>query len=180
MGRAARLGRDPPMNFPRKLLNEMGGPGHRGPQLPRCDVPTRPLGELLPGARLRASLELPRVTEPEVVRHFVELSTLNHHIDRGMYPLGSCTMKHNPKINDELASLPGFAGAHPLAGDAMSQGALRVLLELQQVLAEITGFAAVTTQPAAGAHGEMTGLMMIRAWHRSRGEGDRRRKVVVP
>ena len=75
------------MKFPRKLLNEMGGQGHRGPRLPKCDVPTRPLGELLPGARLRASLQLPRVSEPEVVRHFVELSTLNHHIDRGMYPL---------------------------------------------------------------------------------------------
>ncbi len=168
------------MKFPRKLLNEMGGQGHRGPRLPRCDVPTRPLEELLPGARLRASLDLPQVSEPEVVRHFVELSTLNHHIDRGMYPLGSCSMKHNPKINDELASLIGFARAHPLAGDAVNPGALRVMFELQKMLAEITGFAAVTTQPAAGAHGEMTGLMMIRAYHRSHGEGDRRRKVVVP
>ena len=168
------------MMFPRRLLNEMGARGHRGPRLPKCDVPTRPLEELLPGAGLRSELLLPQVSEPEVVRHFVELSTLNHHIDRGMYPLGSCTMKHNPKINDELASLPGFAGAHPLAGDAASQGALRVIFDLQKLLAEITGFAAVTTQPAAGAHGEMTGLMMIRAYHRSRGEGDRRRKVVVP
>jgi glycine dehydrogenase subunit 2 len=168
------------MKFPRKLLNEMGGEGHRGPRLPRCDVPSRPLAELLPGARLRANLALPQVSEPEVVRHFVELSTLNHHVDRGMYPLGSCTMKHNPKIHDELASLIGFARAHPLAGDAASQGALRVMFELQRLLAEITGFAAVTTQPAAGAHGEMTGLMLIRAYHRSRGEGDRRRKVVVP
>jgi glycine dehydrogenase subunit 2 len=89
-------------------------------------------------------------------------------------------MKHNPKINDEIASLPGFALAHPLAGDEANQGALRVLVKLQQVLAEVTGFAAVTTQPVAGAHGEMTGLLMIRAWHRSRGEGDRRRKVIVP
>ncbi len=168
------------MMFPRRLLNELGGEGQRGPALPACDVPTRPLAELLPGARLRASLELPQVSEPEVVRHFVDLSTLNHHLDRGMYPLGSCTMKHNPKINDELASLRGFASAHPLAGDAASQGALRVLFEVQRILAEITGFAAVTTQPAAGAHGEMTGLMMIRAWHRSRGEGEKRRKVIVP
>jgi len=166
--------------FPRRLLNEMGGPGHRGPRLPECDVPVRPLEELLPGARLRDSLAWPQVSEPEVVRHFVELSTLNHHIDRGMYPLGSCTMKHNPKINDELASLIGFTRAHPLASAAASQGALRVIHDLQQILAEITGFSAVTTQPAAGAHGEMTGLMMIRAWHRSRGEGDKRRKVIVP
>jgi glycine dehydrogenase subunit 2 len=168
------------VKFPLHLLDEMGGPGHRGPRLPECDVPAMPLDELLPGARFRDTLELPQVSEPEVVRHFVELSTLNHHVDKGMYPLGSCTMKHNPKINDELASWPGFATAHPLAGAAASQGCLRVIVELQKLLAEITGFATVTTQPAAGAHGEMTGLMMIRAYHRSRGEGDRRRKVLVP
>jgi glycine dehydrogenase subunit 2 len=169
-----------PVSLERRLLIEQGGPGHRGPALPVCDVPTRPLAELLPGARLRASLEFPQVSEPEVVRHFIELSSLNHHIDRGFYPLGSCTMKHNPKINDELASLPGIALAHPLSPDEASQGALRVLHDLARTLAEITGFAAVTTQPAAGAQGETTGLLMIRAWHRSRGEGDRRRKVLVP
>jgi glycine dehydrogenase subunit 2 len=168
------------MTMPRRLLIEQGGPGHRGPSLPRCDVPTRPLAELLPGARLRQSLALPQVSEPEVVRHFIELSTLNHHIDRGLYPLGSCTMKHNPKINDEIAALPGFALAHPLGDDASNQGALRVMRELQKALAEITGFSAVSTQPAAGAQGEMTGLLMIRAWHRSRGEGERRKRVIVP
>jgi glycine dehydrogenase subunit 2 len=168
------------MKLERRLLIEQGGPGHRGPALPRADVPALPLDELLPGASLRATLELPRVSEPEVVRHFVELSTLNHHIDRGFYPLGSCTMKHNPKINDELAALPGFALAHPLAGDEASQGALRVIYELQKTLAEVTGFAAVSTQPAAGAQGEMTGLLMIRAHHRAKGEGDRRRRVIVP
>jgi glycine dehydrogenase subunit 2 len=114
------------------------------------------------------------------VRHFIELSILNHHIDRGFYPLGSCTMKHNPKINDEIAAAPGFALAHPLAGDAVSQGAMRVIRELQQALAEITGFAAVTTQPAAGAQGELTGLLLIRAWHRSRGEAEQRHFVLVP
>ena len=168
------------MTMPRRLLNEQGGPGHRGPSLPPCDVPVRPIAELLPGARLRAELALPQVSEPEVVRHFVELSTLNHHVDRGLYPLGSCTMKHNPKVNDEIAALAGFALAHPLASDEASQGALRVIHELERALAEITGFAAVTTQPAAGAQGETTGLLMIRAWHRSRGEGDRRRRVIVP
>uniref|UniRef100_A0A832I192 Probable glycine dehydrogenase (decarboxylating) subunit 2 n=1 Tax=Eiseniibacteriota bacterium TaxID=2212470 RepID=A0A832I192_UNCEI len=168
------------MNLERRLLIEQGGPGHRGPALPACDVPQRPLAELLPGARLRADLAFPQVSEPEVVRHFIELSNLNHHIDRGLYPLGSCTMKHNPKINDEIAALPGFAGSHPLAGDAANQGSLRLILELQRTLAAITGFAACTTQPAAGAQGEMTGLMLIRAWHRSRGEGDVRRKVIVP
>ena len=85
------------MKFPNRLLLEQGGPGHRGPELPRCDVPVRPLGELLPGVPLRDRLDLPRVSEPEVVRHFIELSTLNHHVDRGFYPLGSCTMKHNPR-----------------------------------------------------------------------------------
>jgi glycine dehydrogenase subunit 2 len=168
------------VNLERRLLIEQGGPGHRGPELPACDVPERPLAELLPGARLRAELRFPQVSEPEVVRHFIELSTLNHHIDRGFYPLGSCTMKHNPKINDEIAFLSGFALSHPLAGDASNPGAIRVLHELQQALAEITGFAAVSTQPAAGAQGEMTGLLMIRAWHRSRGEGEKRRRVIVP
>jgi glycine dehydrogenase subunit 2 len=168
------------MNLERRLLIEQGGPGHRGPRLPAEDVPSRPLAELLSGARLRATLDLPQVSEPEVVRHFIELSTLNHHIDRGFYPLGSCTMKHNPKINDEIAALPGFAGAHPLASDEASQGALRVIRELQKALAAVTGFHAVTTQPAAGAQAELTGLLLIRAWHRSRGEGERRRHVLVP
>ncbi|HEY3216638.1 MAG TPA: aminomethyl-transferring glycine dehydrogenase subunit GcvPB [Candidatus Eisenbacteria bacterium] len=163
----------------RRLLIEQGGLGHRGPALPRADVPVRPLAELLPGARLRAELDLPQVSEPEAVRHFIELSVLNHHIDRGLYPLGSCTMKHNPKINDEIAGLQGFALAHPLSADEGCQGALRVIAELQKALAKITGFAAVTTQPAAGAQGELTGLLMIRAWHRSRGEGERR-TVIVP
>ena len=164
----------------RRWLIEQGGPGHRGPELPACDVPVKPLAELLPGAALRRELALPQVSEPEVVRHFIELSTLNHHIDKGLYPLGSCTMKHNPKINDEIAGFPGFAGAHPLSPDDAVQGCLKVIAELEAVLAEITGFAAVTTQPAAGAHGEMTGLMLMRAYHRSRGEGEKRRKVIVP
>ena len=168
------------MRLERRLLIEQGGAGHRGPSLPACDVPARPLAELLPGARLRDRLEFPQVTEPEVVRHFIELSVLNHHIDRGFYPLGSCTMKHNPKINDELASLPGFALDHPFAGDAASQGSLRVVRELERALLAITGFAAVTTQPSAGAQGEMTALLMIRAWHRSRGEGEARTRVIVP
>ena len=168
------------MTLNRRLLIEHGGEGHRGPRLPKCDVPSKDIAELLPSVALRGTLELPQVSEPEVVRHFVELSTLNHHIDRGLYPLGSCTMKHNPKINDELAALPGFAQAHPLAGDAANQGILRLLWTLQRTLAEITGFAGVTTQPVAGAHGEMTGLMLIRAWHRSRGEGEKRTRVIVP
>src|SRR5206468_5209509 len=151
LGRRARRREGGAMTMPRRLLTEQGGPGHRGPALPACDVPVRPLAERLPGVRLRETLRLPQVSEPEVVRHFIELSTLNHHIDRGFYPLGSCTMKHNPKINDELASLPGLSLAHPLAGDAANQGSLRVIFELERTLAEIAGFSAVTTQPAAGA-----------------------------
>ena len=168
------------MSAARRLLIEQGGPGHRGPALPACDVPVRPLAELLPGVPLRAELVFPQVTEPEVVRHFIQLSTLNHHVDRGFYPLGSCTMKHNPKLNEELAALPGFTQAHPLAGDSATQGCLRVVAAVQRLLADVTGLAAVTTQPAAGAHGELTGLLLIRAWHRSRGEGERRRRVIVP
>ena len=168
------------MKVERRLLIEQGGPGHRGPRLPACDVPALPLAELLPGARLRGTLAFPQVSEPEVVRHFIELSAMNHHIDRGFYPLGSCTMKHNPKINDELAALPGFALDHPLAGEQASQGSLRVIRELERALLAITGFAAITTQPAAGAQGEMTALLMIRAHHRGRGEGERRTRVIVP
>ncbi len=168
------------MTMPRRLLIEQGGEGHRGPALPACDVEQRPLAELLPGVPLRADLRLPQVSEPEVVRHFTELSTLNHHVERGLYPLGSCTMKYNPKIDEELAGLPGFARAHPLAGDDATQGCLRAMVEVQRLLAEVTGFAAVTTQPAAGAHGEMTGLLLMRAYHRSRGEGEKRRRVIVP
>ncbi len=101
------------MSVHRRLLIEQGGEGHRGPALPACDVPARPLAELLPGARLRGALAFPQVSEPEVVRHFIELSAMNHHIDKGLYPLGSCTMKHNPKINDQIALLPTFSGLHP-------------------------------------------------------------------
>ena len=140
------------MNLERRLLIEQGGPGHRGPELPACDVPDAAARRAAAGrATARRSCASRRCREPEVVRHFVELSSLNHHIDRGFYPLGSCTMKHNPKINDEIASLPGFALSHPLAGDDASQGSLRVMLELQRMLAEITGFAAVTTQPVGRA-----------------------------
>src|SRR5262249_50942254 len=118
LGRGAEaVGGRRAMNLERRLLDEQGGPGHRGPELPACDVPHPALSELLGGAPLRNELAFPQVSEPEVIRHFVELSVLNHHIDKGFYPLGSCTMKHNPKINDELAALPGLALAHPLASD---------------------------------------------------------------
>ncbi len=117
--------------------------------------------------------------EPEVVRHYVNLSQLNYAVDTGFYPLGSCTMKYNPKINEWAARLPGFAALHPLAPDAVAQGTLQLLCELEAVLAEISGMDAVTLQPAAGAQGELTGILMVRAYHRSRGD-TLRTEVLVP
>ncbi|HXG39587.1 MAG TPA: aminomethyl-transferring glycine dehydrogenase subunit GcvPB, partial [Candidatus Limnocylindrales bacterium] len=122
---------------------------------------------------------LPELNEPDVVRHYVNLSQLNHAVDTGFYPLGSCTMKYNPKIDEWAARLPGFADLHPLVPDEAAQGTLQLLWELEQALAAISGMRAVTLQPAAGAHGELTGILMIRAYHRSRGD-DRRTDVLVP
>jgi glycine dehydrogenase subunit 2 len=122
---------------------------------------------------------LPEMNEPEVVRHFVNLSQLNYAVDTGFYPLGSCTMKFNPKINEWAARLPGFATLHPMAPDEIAQGTLQLLFELEEWLAEISGMQAVTLQPAAGAQGELTGILMIRAYHRSRGETERD-EVLVP
>jgi len=128
--------------------------------------------------RRRRPLRLPEVPEGEVVRHYLGLSTLNHHVDKDFYPLGSCTMKYNPKVNDHLALLPGFTGLHPEQGAAEAEGALRLLWELGEALKEISGMDAVTLQPVAGAHGELTALFMIRAWHEKQGRA--RRKVVIP
>ncbi len=124
------------------------------------------------------SPELPELDEPTVTRHFTRLSTWNHGLDSGMYPLGSCTMKYNPRINEQTARLKGFAGLHPYAPEKLSQGALQLMFELAQYLAEISGFAQVTLQPAAGAQGELTGIKIIRAYHKDR--GDARKKVLVP
>jgi glycine dehydrogenase subunit 2 len=122
---------------------------------------------------------LPELNEPEVVRHYVNLSQLNHAVDTGFYPLGSCTMKWNPKVNEWAARLPGFATLHPMAPDAVAQGTLQLLWELEQILVEVSGMTAVTLQPAAGAHGELTGILMIRAYHASRGD-EARTEVLVP
>ncbi len=147
----------------------------------RCGYHVRPDAPPvdLPAEYLRDRVGLPEVSEPQVLRHYVELSTLNHHVDRDLYPLGSCTMKYNPRINDEIASLPGFAGLHPEQDDDDVQGALEVMYELERRLAVIAGLDAVTLQPAAGAQGELTGLMLARAWFDSRGETNRRR-VLIP
>lgn len=163
----------------KKLLFEMGHPGRKGYSLPPCDVPAVPLDELLPPDLQRClPLELPELSEGEVVRHFTGLSRRNHGVDSGFYPLGSCTMKYNPKINEDMAALPGFLRLHPYQEEATVQGALQLLHLAEEELKEITAMDRFTFQPAAGAHGELTGLMIIQAFHHAQGE--RRTKVLVP
>ncbi len=142
--------------------------------LPRADVDRAPLDPALTGD----TPDLPQLSELDVVRHYTRLSQWNFGVDSGMYPLGSCTMKYNPKTNEVQAARQGFAGAHPLAGEAFSQGALRLMYELEQYLAEITGFAGVTLQPAAGAHGELAGMLIIHAYHAK--QGRQRSKIIIP
>lgn len=158
-----------------KTIFELSRPGRRGIRFPEPDVP---LAEL-PDKFLRKDLPLTEMSENEVVRHFTNISQLNHAVDTGFYPLGSCTMKYNPKINEETARLPGFSQIHPLQPVETVQGALGLMYETQHWLAEISGFDAVTLQPAAGAHGELTGVLIIRAYHNSRGE-TQRTKMLVP
>src|ERR1043165_4598902 len=137
------------------LLFELSKSGRRAARLPACDVPAPPVKELLPaGAIADAPPPLPEVAEPELVRHFTNLSTLNMSVDTHFYPLGSCTMKYNPKRNERLASLPGMIDLHPYQSDSSVQGLLELLFELQHMLAEIAGLPAVSLQPAAGAQGE--------------------------
>jgi glycine dehydrogenase subunit 2 len=156
------------------LLFEKGRKGRSGISLPRRDVDSAALDETLTGV----GPDFPDLSEVEVVRHYTRLSTWNFGVDTGMYPLGSCTMKYNPKINEKLAALPGFARAHPLLPDDLSQGVLKVMFELENLLAEITGMDVVTLQPAAGAHGELTGMLLFHAYHEKKGA--RRSKVIVP
>jgi len=157
------------------LIYELSSPGRHGTPTPKLDVPEA----TLPAGLVREDLPLPEVSEIEVVRHFLRLSQLNYAIDKGIYPLGSCTMKYNPKINEVTARLPGFAGAHPHQPEALAQGALRLMYELQQYLAEIGGFAGVTLQPAAGAQGELVGVLIMRAYHLARGD-TQRDTILVP
>ena len=156
---------------------ELSRPGRGGGKIPH--PPAGALDRIPAAARRAAPPALPELSEPEVVRHYVNLSALNYSVDTGFYPLGSCTMKYNPKLNEWAARLPGFAGLHPLAPDAAAQGTLQLLFELEAMLAEISGMAAVTLQPAAGAQGELTGILMVRAYHRSRGDLERT-EVLVP
>ncbi|MBN2002996.1 MAG: aminomethyl-transferring glycine dehydrogenase subunit GcvPB [Anaerolineae bacterium] len=157
------------------LIYELSAPGRQGVRLPKLDVPESPLPEV----RLRADLPLPEVSESDVVRHFLRLSHLNYSVDQGMYPLGSCTMKYNPKVNEAAARMPGFTGVHPLQDTATTQGALYVMYAVQEYLKCIGGFAAVSLQPAAGAQGELTGVLIMRRYHLDRGE-TQRDTILVP
>jgi glycine dehydrogenase subunit 2 len=153
--------------------------GRRAFVAPAADVPEPPLEELLPASQLRERpAELPEVSEPELVRHYVTLSSKNFHLDEGFYPLGSCTMKHNPKLHERVAALPGHARLHPLQDPEYAQGALELMWRLQGALAEIAGLPHVSLQPSAGSHGELAGLLLTRAYQEDRGE--RRGKVLTP
>ncbi len=163
-----------------KLIFEKGAPGRRTYTLPAMDVPTEPIENLVPANMLRKEpAPLPEVSEIEVVRHYTHLSQRNFGVDTGFYPLGSCTMKYNPKLNEDIAALPGFAHVHPLQPEQSVQGVIQLMYELEQYLAEISGMARVTLQPSAGAHGELTGLMLIKAYHESQGQGHRN-LVLIP
>jgi glycine dehydrogenase subunit 2 len=156
-------------------IYELSSEGRQGVRFPAVDVPVTPL----PAGLIREDLPLPELSEVDVVRHFIHLSTFNYGIDSGLYPLGSCTMKYNPKINEETARLSGFAFTHPLQPENSIQGNLALMFNLQEFLKEISGFAGVALQPSAGAQGELVGVMIIRAYHRSRGE-KKRIKMLIP
>ena len=159
------------------LIFEVSRSGRAAYSLPACDVPVTNPADMIPEALLRT--ELPEVSEVELIRHFTRLSQKNYGVDTGVYPLGSCTMKYNPKMNEAAARLSGFANAHPEQPEEVSQGALTLMHELDGMLSEITGMARVSLQPAAGAHGEMAGLMIIKAYHESHGD-TKRTKILVP
>ncbi|NNE20813.1 MAG: aminomethyl-transferring glycine dehydrogenase subunit GcvPB, partial [Myxococcales bacterium] len=166
------------LSFQTPLIFEQGSPGRSGASLSADDLPQvdpeRAFGDM---AR-QSPAQLPEVSEPEVVRHYVRLSQQNFAIDIGMYPLGSCTMKYNPKVNEWAARLSGFANLHPYMPDSLVQGALELMWRLEQGLAEVCGMDRVSLHPAAGAQGELTGLMMIRAYHRAQGRDPK--KVLIP
>ncbi|MFO7295509.1 MAG: aminomethyl-transferring glycine dehydrogenase subunit GcvPB [Caldicoprobacter sp.] len=164
----------------RPLIFEISKPGRKAYSLPHCDVPQRALEEMVPRECLREEdAMLPEVSEVDVIRHFTRLSRLNYGVDSGFYPLGSCTMKYNPKVNEDVASLPGFTQVHPLQPDEAVQGCLEILYRMDRLLSEITGMDRFSFQPAAGAHGELTGLMIIKAYHQHRGDA-KRNKIIVP
>src|ERR1700719_1337068 len=160
------------------LIFEKSSPGKAAWKLPPLDVPEVDTAKLL-GKQERKDLgNMPEVSEIEIIRHFTRLSTWNYAIDLGMYPLGSCTMKYNPRVNEAVARLEGIAEAHPYQPESLSQGCLGIMKTLSDALIEITGMDAITLQPAAGAHGEFTGILLVRAYHESK--GNPRKKILIP
>src|ERR1700722_392143 len=166
------------LQFNEESIFERGSPGRTASSLAPLDVPEVDPEKHFGSQARKEAAAFPEVSEPEVVRHFVRLSQWNFSIDSQFYPLGSCTMKFNPKVNEWAARLPGFAKLHPYAPESMAQGALELMVRLEKTLAEIVGMDHVSLQPAAGAQGELTGLMMIRAYHQDRGRSPR--KVLIP
>jgi glycine dehydrogenase subunit 2 len=163
-----------------KLIFEISKPGRKAYRLPPLDVEDMDLEEHIPEKFLsKEELNFPEVNEVDVIRHYTNLSDKNYGLDTGFYPLGSCTMKYNPKINEDMARLSGFANVHPLQREDCIQGSLQLLYELDKALCEIAGMDRMTLQPAAGAHGELTGLMLIKAYHEKRGD-TKRDKIIVP
>src|SRR3989344_9075318 len=167
-----------------KLIFEIGSAGRKGYSLPKLDVPDAEIKSLLPADSLRKKEpELPEVSELDCVRHFTRLSQLNFSIDTNFYPLGSCTMKYNPKFTEAISRFAGFANLHPIfpqlrSGEFLAQGALEVLYEMDRLLSEMTGMDDFTMQPLAGAHGELTGVMLMAAYHRSK--GNKKKYIIIP
>src|SRR5881398_2030697 len=150
---------------------EQSREGRRAFVAPELDVPEVPVSELLPADAIRSSPpQLPEIAEPEIVRHYNNISKKNFDLDSGFYPLGSCTMKHNPKLNERVAALPGHARLHPLQDPRRAQGALELIYRLERALAEIAGLPHISLQPSAGSQGELAGLLLTRAYHEERGE----------
>jgi glycine dehydrogenase subunit 2 len=160
------------------LIFEKTSPGKEGFRLQDTEIPKVDITKSIGGNMLRKTLKLPEVSELDVVRHYTELSGLNFGLDNGFYPLGSCTMKYNPKVNEQAASLSGFTNLHPYAPQELCQGTLKALYQMQEYLAEITGMDYFTLMPAAGAHGELTGILIIKKYLESTGQ--KRRKIIVP
>ena len=170
---------DKELTPPEPVIFERGSDGRDGISLPKPGIDTIDEKAVIPAALIRDEIEeMPQVSEVEVVRHFTRLSQLNYGLDGGFYPLGSCTMKYNPKVNEDVARFPGFTNSHPYQPEELSQGNLKLMYELQELLGEISGLPHVSLQPAAGAHGEMAGMMIIRAYHEK--HGNPRSKVLIP
>ena len=161
-----------------ELIFEKSRPGRSAGSIPQSDVPATNIEDVIDKKYLRTGLDLPEVAEVDLIRHYTNLSRRNFGVDLGFYPLGSCTMKYNPKVNENAAALPGFTGLHPYAADVWAQGNLQLLDEMEQYLCNIFGMAAFTLQPAAGAHGELTGMMMIKKYFEKKGE--KRHRILIP